>query len=104
MQVLWDSQRWNVQFLYNKFNPPVIDDGQIYVPNYKRWCGCLSADAVGMGVPGSSPRNRAEIVRDRLIEGVRPVRCRRRFARVTGDRDRQRSITLPHNDLSTDIH
>jgi len=34
MQVLWDSQRWNVQFLYNKFNPPVIDDGQIYVPNY----------------------------------------------------------------------
>lgn len=36
-----------------------------------------------MGVPGSSPRNRAEIVRDRLIEGVRPVRCRRRFARVT---------------------
>ena len=34
MQVLWDSQRWNVQFLYNKFNPPVIDGGQIYVPNY----------------------------------------------------------------------
>jgi hypothetical protein len=34
MQVLWDSQRWNIQFLYNKFNPPVIDDGQIYVPNY----------------------------------------------------------------------
>jgi len=34
LQVLWDSQRWNVQFLYNKFNPPVIDGGQIYVPNY----------------------------------------------------------------------
>ena len=34
LQVLWDSQKWNVQFLYNKFNPPVIDGGQIYVPNY----------------------------------------------------------------------
>jgi len=34
LQVLWDSQRWNIQFLYNKFNPPVIDGGQIYVPNY----------------------------------------------------------------------
>jgi len=34
LNVLWDSQRWGVQFLYNKFNPPVIDGGQIYVPNY----------------------------------------------------------------------
>lgn len=34
LKVLWDSQRWGVQFLYNKFNPPVIDGGQIYVPNY----------------------------------------------------------------------
>jgi hypothetical protein len=34
LKVLWDSQRWNVQFLYNKFDPPVIDGGQIYVPNY----------------------------------------------------------------------
>ena len=34
LQVLWDSQQWNIQFLYNKFNPPVIDGGQIYVPNY----------------------------------------------------------------------
>ncbi len=34
LQVLWDSQRWGVQFLFNKFNPPVIDGGQIYVPNY----------------------------------------------------------------------
>jgi hypothetical protein len=32
--VLWDSQAWNVQFLFNKFDPPVIDGGQIYVPNY----------------------------------------------------------------------
>jgi hypothetical protein len=34
LKVLWDSQQWGVQFLYNKFNPPVIDGGQIYVPNY----------------------------------------------------------------------
>jgi len=34
LKVLWDSQRWNVQFLFNKFDPPVIDGGQIYVPNY----------------------------------------------------------------------
>jgi hypothetical protein len=35
LKVLWDSQCWGVQFLYNKFDPPVIDGGQIYVPNYK---------------------------------------------------------------------
>ncbi len=34
LNVLWDSERWNVQFLFNKFDPPVIDGGQIYVPNY----------------------------------------------------------------------
>jgi hypothetical protein len=34
LKVLWDSQRWGVQFLFNKFNPPVIDGGQISVPNY----------------------------------------------------------------------
>jgi hypothetical protein len=34
LKVLWDSQRWNVQFLFNKFNPPVIDGGKIFVPNY----------------------------------------------------------------------
>jgi hypothetical protein len=34
MKVLWDSQQWNIQFLFNKFNPPVVDGGQIYVPNY----------------------------------------------------------------------
>jgi len=27
-------QQWGVQFLFNKFDPPVIDGGQIYVPNY----------------------------------------------------------------------
>lgn len=34
LKVLWDSESWNIQFLYNKFDPPVIDGGQIYVPNY----------------------------------------------------------------------
>jgi hypothetical protein len=34
LKVLWDSQRWGVQFLFNKFDPPVVDGGQIYVPNY----------------------------------------------------------------------
>ena len=34
LKLLWDSQRWAVQFLFNKFDPPVIDGGQVYVPNY----------------------------------------------------------------------
>jgi hypothetical protein len=34
LHALWDSQRWGVQFLFNKFDPPVIDGGEIYVPNY----------------------------------------------------------------------
>jgi hypothetical protein len=34
LKVLWDSQNLAVQFQFNKFNPPVIDGGQIYVPNY----------------------------------------------------------------------
>jgi hypothetical protein len=34
LKVLWDSQSWAIQFLFNKFDPPVIDGGQIYVPNY----------------------------------------------------------------------
>jgi hypothetical protein len=34
LKVLWDSQRWGIPFIYNKFNPPVIDGGQIYVTNY----------------------------------------------------------------------
>jgi hypothetical protein len=32
--VLWDSQQWAIQFAFNKFNPPIVDGGQIYVPNY----------------------------------------------------------------------
>jgi hypothetical protein len=34
LKVLWDSQQFAITFLFNKFDPPVIDGGQIYVPNY----------------------------------------------------------------------
>jgi hypothetical protein len=34
LKVLWDSQHWGVQFSYNKFNPPIVFAGQIYVPTY----------------------------------------------------------------------
>jgi hypothetical protein len=34
LKVLWDSQRFAITFLFNKFDPPVVDGGQIYVPNY----------------------------------------------------------------------
>jgi hypothetical protein len=34
IKVLWDSQTFGVPFLFNKFDPPLIDGGQIYVPNY----------------------------------------------------------------------
>jgi hypothetical protein len=34
LKVLWDTQQWGIQFLFNKFDPPVIDGGQIFVPNY----------------------------------------------------------------------
>jgi len=34
LKVLWDSQRFAITFMFNKFDPPVIDGGQIYVPNY----------------------------------------------------------------------
>jgi hypothetical protein len=34
IKVLWDSQKFGIPFLFNKFDPPLIDGGQIYVPNY----------------------------------------------------------------------
>jgi len=34
LKVLWDSQSFAITFLFNKFDPPMIDGGQIYVPNY----------------------------------------------------------------------
>jgi hypothetical protein len=32
--VLWDSQRWGITFVFNKFMPPIVDGGQVYVANY----------------------------------------------------------------------
>lgn len=32
--VLWDSERWGITFIFNKFLPPIVDGGQVYVPNY----------------------------------------------------------------------
>ena len=34
LRVLWDSERWGITFKFNKFDPPVVDGGQVYVPNY----------------------------------------------------------------------
>jgi hypothetical protein len=34
IQPLWDSQKWNWQFTYNKFNRPVIWNGRIFLPTY----------------------------------------------------------------------
>ena len=35
LKVLWDSQCLAITFLFNKFDPPVIDGGQIYGPKYQ---------------------------------------------------------------------
>jgi hypothetical protein len=32
--VLWDSQQWGLAFTFNKFLPPIVDGGLVYVPNY----------------------------------------------------------------------
>ena len=32
--VLWDSQKWGLAFTFNKFLPPIVDGGQVYVANY----------------------------------------------------------------------
>jgi hypothetical protein len=50
LRVLWDSQRWGVSFLFNKFNPPVIDGGQIYVPNYNG-----GVDVYALAPPAAAP-------------------------------------------------
>jgi hypothetical protein len=31
---IWDFQRAGLPFVFNKFNPPVIDGGRIFVPDY----------------------------------------------------------------------
>jgi hypothetical protein len=35
MQVLWDSMIEAVPFLYNKFNPPVVSGGKVFLPTYQ---------------------------------------------------------------------
>jgi hypothetical protein len=34
LKVLWDSQRWAISYVYNKFQTPIVWQGQIYLPNY----------------------------------------------------------------------
>ncbi|MBV9735918.1 MAG: hypothetical protein JO209_08405, partial [Acidisphaera sp.] len=34
LRVLWDSQAWGLTFSFNKFNPPVVAGGKLYVPTY----------------------------------------------------------------------
>ena len=34
LKVLWDSQRWGVPYVYNKFMTPTVWNGRIYLPNY----------------------------------------------------------------------
>ena len=34
LRVLWDSEAHGVNFVYNKFNPPVAANGQLFVPTY----------------------------------------------------------------------
>jgi hypothetical protein len=34
LKVLWDSQRWGVAYIYNKFMTPTVWNGRIYLPNY----------------------------------------------------------------------
>ena len=34
LQVLWDSQDWNLSFQFCKFTPPVVANGKIYVSTY----------------------------------------------------------------------
>ena len=34
LRVLWDWQRWNIQYLFNKFLPPTVWNGRVYLPSY----------------------------------------------------------------------
>ena len=31
---IWDSQQWNIQFVYNKFCPPTVSGGKLFLPTY----------------------------------------------------------------------
>jgi hypothetical protein len=34
LRLLWHSDQWNIFFLHNKFNVPVVANGKVYVPTY----------------------------------------------------------------------
>ncbi len=34
LAVLWDSEAENIPFVFNKFDPPVVNGGKVFVPNY----------------------------------------------------------------------
>ena len=39
LRVIWDSRHAGLPFVFNKFNPPLIDGGRIYVPDYSGGVG-----------------------------------------------------------------
>ena len=53
LKVLWDSQRWGVQFLFNKFDPPVIDGVKstcrtiMAASIFTGWCNKVAKSAWG---------------------------------------------------------
>jgi hypothetical protein len=34
LKVLWDSERWAITYVFNKFQSPIVWQGQVYLPNY----------------------------------------------------------------------
>lgn len=34
LKVLWDSQKWGIAYIYNKFMPPMVWKGRVYLPTY----------------------------------------------------------------------
>jgi hypothetical protein len=34
IKLLWDSQRWGINYAFNKFMPPTCADGHVYLPTY----------------------------------------------------------------------
>ncbi len=34
IQVIWDTQAWNIAFLHNKFNLPMAANGRVFLPTY----------------------------------------------------------------------
>jgi hypothetical protein len=34
LHLLWHSDQWNIFFLHNRFNVPVVANGKVYEPTY----------------------------------------------------------------------